>query len=107
MSADGFVPLRGIRLGPVRAREKVETPGVGIHTLALMQAWSQVIHAPLSEHARPTSWRHGVLVIEVDEPRWRNTLERLETDLRTQLNAWLGCDAISEVRIEGRETRRD
>lgn len=103
MSTDGFVPLRGIRLGPVRTREQADAPGVRVPPLALLQAWSQVVHAPLAEHARPTSWRLGVLVVEVDEPRWRNTLERLEIDLRARLNEWLGCDAVGEVRIEGRE----
>ncbi|MCZ6778349.1 MAG: DUF721 domain-containing protein [Acidobacteria bacterium] len=107
MNDDGFVPLRGIRLGPVRTGKKASPTGMGIPPLALMQAWSEVVHAPLSEHARPTSWRSRVLVVEVDEPRWRNTLERLELDLRAQLNAWLGCDAIGEVRIVGRERTRD
>lgn len=99
MSHDDFVPLRGIRLGPARSPEKGRASWVP--PLALMQAWCQVVRPPLSEHARPCAWLGGVLSVEVDEPRWRRTLEELEADLRAQINAWLGCDAVREVRVEG------
>jgi hypothetical protein len=116
MSRDSFVPLRDIRLGvagrgtPRPAADPRHEPRPRISgtavPLAVLQAWSRVVRAPLSERALPAGWHDGVLTLRVEEPRWRATLEILAPSLCSELNAWLGDVLITGVRFQGGRTER-
>jgi predicted nucleic acid-binding Zn ribbon protein len=116
MSREGFVPLRDIRLGAAgrdtprpaadprrEPRPRISGPAV---PLAVLQAWSRVVRAPLSERAVPTGWHEGVLTLRVEEPRWRATLEILAPSLCSELNAWIGEAVITEVRFQSGRPER-
>lgn len=95
MSDDGFVPLRRIRAVPPAPAGGPPRAGA----IAALQAWSAVVGPPLSERARPCGWSDGVLILAVDEPRWRATLEALAADLRSEINGWIGAEVVREVRV--------
>ncbi len=95
MSKQGFIPLRGIRL-PAGLRGDGRRAQAG--ALVVLQAWSRTVGPPLRGHARPCGWADGVLSIEVDDSRWRATLEGLEPTLRAEMNAWLGGEVVAHLR---------
>lgn len=95
MSDEGFVPLSRIRLPGGSGEHGRGRPGL----LAVLQAWSQVVRPPLSERARPCGWRQGVLVVAIEEPRWRAAFEILEPALRAEINARLGAEVVRGLRV--------
>lgn len=121
MSRDGFVPLRSIRVGmsapsaPTRRPQPAAETGRSevplsrrrswASSVAVLQAWSQVVRPPLSGHASPCGFSAGVLSVAVAEAHWRQPLEALAASIREEINHWLGGDYVREVQIlvQGRE----
>ena len=70
-----------------------------VEAAPLWQRWSEIVGSHIARHARPTSLRGGVLRVEARTPVWATEVGYLADDIRTQANAALGRDVVSEVRI--------
>ncbi len=72
-------------------------------TSALFTRWEEIAGEYVAAHARPLSFRDGVLVLGVEQPAWRLQVVFLEPDLRRRLAEVAGVEV---ARVEVRVRRR-
>jgi predicted nucleic acid-binding Zn ribbon protein len=65
----------------------------------LSKRWPEVVGETLAAHARPSSLRSGVLRVRADSPVWAHEIGYLVGEIRAKANAFLGRDAVSEVKV--------
>jgi len=65
----------------------------------LASIWHECVKPPLSDHARPGSYRHGSLDVIADGPVWASRLRQNQMDLLRQLRRLGGFEDLCEVRV--------
>jgi predicted nucleic acid-binding Zn ribbon protein len=76
-------------------------------TLAVVQrCWADVVGATIAAHATPVTEHDGVLQIACEEAVWAAELELLGPSLVAALNAAIGVEALSSVRLRADGSRR-
>ncbi len=61
------------------------------------RAWKTVAGDPVSQHAFARSIEDGVLTVEVDDARWRDSLKELEPAMLAKLRGALGNDLVRSI----------
>ena len=59
--------------------------------------WERVVGARIARHARATSFREGVLKVEVEGSAWMHELGFLKRDLVQKVNRHLGRSLVRDV----------
>lgn len=88
-------PLRAL-LGSAATRFGLDD---ALATGTLWKRWAEVVGPDVAAHAQPTSLRAGVLRIRADSPVWAHEMGYLAEEIRRKVNAALGGDAVTEVRV--------
>lgn len=65
----------------------------------VFRKWIDLVGPDVAAHCEPTSLRSGVLRIRADSPVWAHEVGYLAEEIRDRVNALLGREAVSEVRI--------
>jgi predicted nucleic acid-binding Zn ribbon protein len=88
---------------PLRALLGEAASGYGLDDAlaagTLSKRWPEVVGETLASHARPSSLRSGVLRVRADSPVWAHEIGYLVAEIRSKANAFLGRDAVSEVKV--------
>ena len=66
--------------------------------------WPEVVGPRVAAHARATGFRDGVVYVEVDTAAWMNELAYLRRQIAGDLNARLGSERVSEIRLLPKRT---
>lgn len=64
--------------------------------------WEELVGDQVAAHATPLSLRHGVMVVDVDQPAWATQLRYLAPELLRRLDEVIGAGEIREVSVRVR-----
>lgn len=64
-----------------------------------VELWDSVVGPRVAAHARAVSFRDGVVFVEVDTAAWMNELAYLRRKISGDLNARLGSQRVTEIRL--------
>ena len=64
-----------------------------------VELWNGVVGPRVAAHAHAVSFRDGIVFVEVDTAAWMNELAYLRRKIIADLNAQLGSDRVSEIRL--------
>jgi predicted nucleic acid-binding Zn ribbon protein len=78
----------------VRAEVQPETPMARIQL-----AWPEAVGARIAAEARPVRERDGIVTVECRAATWAQELDLLQDDLLARLNAALGSDQVTRLRM--------
>jgi len=68
-------------------------------TTQIVERWSEVVGEELAAHVRAVAVRGSELVVGVDDPAWASQMAWLEARLMERLEALVGPDVITAVRV--------
>ena len=68
----------------------------------LQQDWVSIVGARISAVSRPIDVRGETLVIEVEDPVWRNELSLIQDTILTRVNAHPDGPEVKRIRFVGR-----
>ncbi len=71
--------------------------GVAQNTALLI--WSDIVGGVIAQNTSPESVKHGILVIRVTTPAWRQELQFQKKDIIEKLNRKLGKHTIKDIRF--------
>ena len=63
----------------------------------IWEEWDRVVGPSISNNARPSWIKNGVLRVRVSDPIWLQELKFLEEDIRRELNETLGREAVKKI----------
>ena len=63
----------------------------------IWEVWEGVVGSAISEHARPSWIKRGVLRVEVSDPIWCQELQYSGNEIRRRLNQSLGRNAVESI----------
>lgn len=66
---------------------------------AVFSRWDELVGPDVAHHARPRSLRHGVLVVEVDQPAWALQLRYLSAEVLARVGEAAGPEGVRELQI--------
>ena len=69
-----------------------------------VELWPEVVGPRVAAHARATGFRDGVVYVEVDTAAWMNELAYLRRQIAGDLNARLGSERVTEIRLLPKRT---
>lgn len=61
--------------------------------------WDEVVGEAIAKRAHPEEVKHGILVVRVDTPVWRNELSLKKNQILDALNQALGEPVIKDIRL--------
>lgn len=61
--------------------------------------WNEVVGDTVAKRTQPEEVKHGVLVVKVDTPVWRNELSLRKKEILERLNQALGQRVINDIRL--------
>ena len=64
-----------------------------------VELWASVVGPRVAAHARAMSFRDGVVYVEVDTAAWMNELAYLRRKIAGDLNAQLGTERVTDIRL--------
>ncbi len=64
----------------------------------LQQAWKVAAGEALARHAEPQAFENGVLVVRVEEPAWRHSVEEMESKILSRLQDAMGKRLVRGLR---------
>ncbi len=64
-----------------------------------VELWDSVVGPRVAAHAKAVSFRDGVVFVEVDTAAWMNELAYLRRKIAGDLNARLGSERVTEIRL--------
>jgi predicted nucleic acid-binding Zn ribbon protein len=66
---------------------------------AIWEIWDDVVGQNISNHARPSWIRDGILRVMVSDPIWLQELQFVEAQIRDTLNKRLGREAVKKIQF--------
>jgi hypothetical protein len=72
----------------------------------LALCWRLAVGPAVDRATRVALGQPGEILVTVDDPRWRREVERALPIVRHRLEYLLGPEAVSTVRVRGRDTTR-
>ena len=69
-----------------------------------VELWEAVVGPRVAAHAKAVSFRDGVVFVEVDTAAWMNELAYLRRKITADLNARLGRERVTEIRLLPKRT---
>jgi Dna[CI] antecedent, DciA len=64
-----------------------------------VELWPEVVGPRVAAHTQAVSFRDGVVFVEVDTAAWMNELAYLRRKIAGDLNARLGSERVTEIRL--------
>jgi predicted nucleic acid-binding Zn ribbon protein len=71
----------------------------GVHLVALVSTWADVVGASVASHSRPLRLVAHTLTIAVDQPGWATELTYLQTQLRARIDKAIGPGVVTSVKV--------
>jgi predicted nucleic acid-binding Zn ribbon protein len=68
---------------------------------SVMGRWPAIVGTKVAEHCAPVTFQDGVLVVRADSTAWATQLRLLSSSILGRLEAEIGKDAVSELRVQG------
>ena len=65
----------------------------------LAPLWSQVAGKPMARHSKPVAFEEGTLTLESDCTSWSTEMRRMESEIRTQINQYLGVPMVRKLKV--------
>ncbi|MEJ2006866.1 MAG: DUF721 domain-containing protein [Acidobacteriota bacterium] len=65
----------------------------------LAPLWSQVAGKPMARHSKPVAFEEGTLTLESDCTSWLNEMRRMESEIRAQINQYLGLPMVRKLKV--------
>ena len=62
--------------------------------------WEKAVGAPIAANAKPSSFKDGMLVVNVSSSAWIHQLKFLEKDMVANLNKQLDAPLIKQIRFK-------
>ncbi len=68
-------------------------------TASLLSRWPEIVGNDLAAHTQPVGVRHGVLVVQADDPAYADHLSWNERQLVTRLAGVLGEGVVTALQV--------
>jgi predicted nucleic acid-binding Zn ribbon protein len=68
---------------------------------SVMGRWPAIVGAEVAEHCTPVTFQDGVLIVRADSTSWATQLRLLSSSILGRLEAEVGKDAVTELRVHG------
>jgi predicted nucleic acid-binding Zn ribbon protein len=68
---------------------------------SVMGRWPAIVGAEVADHCTPVTFQDGVLVVRADSTAWATQLRLLSSSILGRLEAEVGKDAVTELRVQG------
>lgn len=65
----------------------------------LAPLWPEVAGKPMARHSKPVAFEQGVLTLESDCNSWSTEMRRMENEIRTQVNQYLGVPMVRKLEV--------
>lgn len=75
-------------------------------TNSLLTRWPEVVGRDLAAHTEPVGVRHGILVVQADDPAYGDNLAWKERELVHRLALVLGEGVVTGLQVRIRPPRR-
>jgi predicted nucleic acid-binding Zn ribbon protein len=74
-------------------------------TSSLVTRWPEVVGRDLAAHTQPVGVRHGILVVQADDPAYGDSLAWRERELVQRLAVVLGEGVVTGLQVRTRPSR--
>jgi len=68
---------------------------------SVMGRWAQIVGADVAAHSTPVTFTDGILVVRADSTAWATQLRLMSSSILARLEAEVGKDAVSELKVHG------
>ena len=73
--------------------------GEGLAARRIEELWKNLLGEPARRYTVRTTFRRGVLSVEVANDAWKNELSLRRSELAGHINAQLGLTAVTDIRL--------
>ena len=68
---------------------------------SVMGRWPAIVGTDVAEHCAPVTFSEGVLTVRADSTAWATQLRLMSSSILGRLEAEVGKDTVSELRVQG------
>ncbi len=68
---------------------------------SVMGRWAQIVGADVAAHSTPVTFTDGILIVRADSTAWATQLRLMSSSILGRLEAEVGKDAVSELKVHG------
>ncbi|WP_244328392.1 DUF721 domain-containing protein [Yimella sp. cx-51] len=68
---------------------------------SVLAKWPQIVGPDVASHTHATGFEDGVLTVRADSTAWRTQLSYMTSTILAQIEAEIGADIVTELRILG------
>jgi len=68
---------------------------------SVMGRWPAIVGTDVAEHCAPVTFSDGVLTVRADSTAWATQLRLMSSSILGRLEAEVGKDTVSELRVQG------
>ena len=68
---------------------------------SVMGRWPQIVGTDVAAHSTPVSFADGILTVRADSTAWATQLRLMSSSILGRLEAEVGKEAVSELRVNG------
>tara|TARA_B100001250_G_scaffold310183_1_gene272102 strand:- start:334 stop:609 length:276 start_codon:yes stop_codon:yes gene_type:complete len=72
----------------------------GVKQQEVINVWEEVVGLTISKNTKPTSIRHGVLIVEVSKHTWKQELQFQKNEIIKKINTKLNNKLLKEIRFK-------
>lgn len=71
----------------------------GVHQEMALLVWDDAVGESIAAQTEPEKVEHGVMVVKVSTPTWRQELQLKKTDIIKEVNSRIGRQSIKNIRF--------
>jgi predicted nucleic acid-binding Zn ribbon protein len=64
-----------------------------------LNIWSEIVGEKVAKHTEPDRVEHGIMIIKVSSPTWRQELYFQKTEIIKKINNKIGRNVIRDIRF--------
>ena len=64
-----------------------------------LNIWNEIVGEKVAKHTEPSSVEHGVIIVKVSSPAWRQELFFQKNEIIKKLNNTIGKNVIRDIRF--------
>ena len=64
-----------------------------------LNIWSEIVGEKVAKHTEPNRVEHGIMIIKVSSPTWRQELYFQKTEIIKKINNKIGRNVIRDIRF--------
>lgn len=68
---------------------------------SVMGRWPAIVGTEVAAHCKPVTFSDGVLMVRADSTAWATQLRMMSSSILGRLEAEVGKDAVTELRVQG------